>query len=97
MAVLVGRAAELQVLEAALGDARAGRGRLFLLVGEPGIGKTRQILAYLIRNPDREFHVLHLANVASGAEGGELLLQGSAGRARPEAAPSARASTFSGA
>jgi DNA-binding CsgD family transcriptional regulator len=39
--VFVGRQAELGVLQAALEDALAGRGRLVLLVGEPGIGKTR--------------------------------------------------------
>jgi tetratricopeptide (TPR) repeat protein len=38
---LLGRTAELAALEAALGEACAGRGRLLLLVGEPGIGKTR--------------------------------------------------------
>jgi DNA-binding SARP family transcriptional activator len=38
---LVGRDAELDELEAGLGDAFAGRGRLFLLFGEPGIGKSR--------------------------------------------------------
>lgn len=37
----VGREAELQELLAGLEDAVAGRGRLFLLVGEPGIGKSR--------------------------------------------------------
>jgi hypothetical protein len=37
----VGRAAELAELHAALDDAAAGRGRLFLISGEPGIGKTR--------------------------------------------------------
>src|SRR5882672_1499616 len=37
----VGRAAELGELRAALDDAAAGRGRLFLISGEPGIGKTR--------------------------------------------------------
>lgn len=37
----VGRARELSVLRAALADARDGRGRLVLLAGEPGIGKTR--------------------------------------------------------
>lgn len=37
----VGRERELAELRAGLDDARAGRGRLFLLVGEPGIGKTR--------------------------------------------------------
>jgi len=41
MPMLLARDAELAALEAALGDARTGRGRLFLLVGEAGIGKTR--------------------------------------------------------
>jgi DNA-binding SARP family transcriptional activator/tetratricopeptide (TPR) repeat protein len=37
----VGRESELAELSAGLEDAIAGRGRLFLLVGEPGIGKSR--------------------------------------------------------
>ncbi|HET8821709.1 MAG TPA: BTAD domain-containing putative transcriptional regulator [Thermoleophilaceae bacterium] len=37
----VGRERELAQLVGGLGDAFAGRGRLFLLVGEPGIGKSR--------------------------------------------------------
>jgi hypothetical protein len=37
---LVGRARELAQLAAAVEDAMAGRGRLVLLTGEPGIGKT---------------------------------------------------------
>ena len=37
----VGRERELGELRAGLDDALAGRGRLFLLVGEPGIGKSR--------------------------------------------------------
>jgi DNA-binding SARP family transcriptional activator len=37
----VGRARELAELAGGLDDACAGRGRLFLLVGEPGIGKSR--------------------------------------------------------
>jgi DNA-binding SARP family transcriptional activator/tetratricopeptide (TPR) repeat protein len=37
----VGREQELAELSAALEDAVAGRGRLILLVGEPGIGKSR--------------------------------------------------------
>jgi eukaryotic-like serine/threonine-protein kinase len=37
----VGRTTEMAELVAGLDDAFAGRGRLFLLSGEPGIGKTR--------------------------------------------------------
>jgi predicted ATPase len=39
--VLVGREAQLAALDAALARAAAGRGRLVLVAGEPGIGKTR--------------------------------------------------------
>jgi len=39
--LFVGRRQELAVLEAALSDAMSGRGRLVMLAGEPGIGKTR--------------------------------------------------------
>ncbi|HEV3363522.1 MAG TPA: adenylate/guanylate cyclase domain-containing protein, partial [Acidimicrobiia bacterium] len=38
---LVGREAELTRVEAALTDAAAGRGRMALVVGEMGVGKTR--------------------------------------------------------
>ena len=39
--VFVGRKRELDGLRAVFDDAAAGRGRLVMLVGEPGIGKTR--------------------------------------------------------
>ncbi len=39
--VFVGRQREMGELAAALDDALSGRGRLVMLVGEPGIGKTR--------------------------------------------------------
>jgi predicted ATPase len=42
--VLVGRDSELAELLAGIDDATAGSGRLFLLAGDPGIGKSR--LAY---------------------------------------------------
>src|SRR5687768_410853 len=38
---LLGRDRELAELHAALGSAESGKGTLVLLVGEPGIGKTR--------------------------------------------------------
>lgn len=41
--IFVGRQAEMATLQAALEDALAGRGRLVLLDGEPGIGKTRTV------------------------------------------------------
>ncbi len=37
----VGRQQEMADLKAALEDTMAGRGRLLMLAGEPGIGKTR--------------------------------------------------------
>jgi predicted ATPase len=45
--VFVGREAEMGVLQAALEDALAGRGRLVMLVGEPGIGKTRTVREFV--------------------------------------------------
>src|SRR5260370_23707213 len=41
LGAFVGRDRELAELRAGLDDASEGRGRLFLLSGEPGIGKTR--------------------------------------------------------
>src|SRR5258708_36519565 len=37
----IGRESELAELRAGLAEALAGRGQLFLISGEPGIGKTR--------------------------------------------------------
>ena len=39
--LFVGRKRELAQLDAAIDDALVGRGRLVMLSGEPGIGKTR--------------------------------------------------------
>ena len=49
----VGRAGELDLLRAGLAEARAGRGRLVLVVGEPGIGKT-SLARELARHAERE-------------------------------------------
>ena len=37
----VGRSREMDVLRAALAEAKNGRGQIAMLAGEPGIGKTR--------------------------------------------------------
>ena len=39
--IFVGREKELELLEALLAQARDGTGRLALVTGEPGIGKSR--------------------------------------------------------
>jgi len=54
----VGRARELGELIAGLEDACAGRGRLFLLVGEPGIGKSRLAEELMARADARGTRVL---------------------------------------
>src|SRR5215470_6893777 len=55
--VLVGRDGELGELLAGLDDAASGRGRLFLLAGEPGIGKSRLADEAAARARDRGFKV----------------------------------------
>jgi DNA-binding NarL/FixJ family response regulator len=54
---LVGRAAELEALEAALATVERGRPAILELQGEPGIGKTR-LLAELRRRADRRGHLV---------------------------------------
>jgi class 3 adenylate cyclase/tetratricopeptide (TPR) repeat protein len=55
---LVGRAAELGLLLAAVDDARAGRGRVIELIGEPGIGKSRLLAEVREQAPDLDLLVV---------------------------------------
>jgi len=54
---LVGRGRELGIIEAALTDAEASRGRLVLVSGEPGIGKTSLADAATALAAQRHFKV----------------------------------------
>jgi predicted ATPase len=54
----VGRDKEMETLIAALDDAVAGRGRLVMLAGEPGIGKTRLAQELARKAQERECKVL---------------------------------------
>jgi len=54
---LVGRQSELEQLEGLYRQAQQGEGRLVLLSGEAGIGKTRLIQEHLARHPESD--VLH--------------------------------------
>jgi DNA-binding SARP family transcriptional activator len=56
--VFVGRERELAELGEGLDDALAGRGRLFLIVGEPGIGKSRLAEELVVRARARGARVL---------------------------------------
>jgi tetratricopeptide (TPR) repeat protein len=54
---MIGRARELGELDAGLDEASSGSGGLFLLVGEPGIGKTRVAEEAARRAKERGFSV----------------------------------------
>ena len=49
---LVGRETELQQLDIALGAARDGRRQLLFVSGEPGVGKTALVEAFLARHAE---------------------------------------------
>ncbi len=67
---LVGRALELDRLVAAWADARAGSGSALLLLGEPGIGKTRLIteLAELVAGQPHRWFAAHGSSLARHSE-----------------------------
>jgi tetratricopeptide (TPR) repeat protein len=56
--LFVGRERELVQLDAALGEAIGGRGRLCLIAGEPGIGKTRLAECVAARAAERGASVI---------------------------------------
>jgi MoxR-like ATPase len=56
--IFVGRARELETLRAVLKDALDGCGGLVMLVGEPGIGKTRTAQQFAAHVAQRGVQVL---------------------------------------
>jgi DNA-binding CsgD family transcriptional regulator/tetratricopeptide (TPR) repeat protein len=67
---IVGRDPDLEPLHAVLEDAASGAPAVVLLVGEPGVGKTRLVAEVEVRAAARGFTVLHGDCV--DLEGGEL-------------------------
>ncbi|MET9030857.1 AAA family ATPase [Nocardia sp. NPDC004168] len=57
MTTLVGRAAEVRSIEGALADARSGAARAVVVLGEPGIGKTRLLSELSGRATAADFEV----------------------------------------
>jgi DNA-binding NarL/FixJ family response regulator len=56
---LVGRMAELELVERMLDGTSAGEARFLFVSGEPGIGKTRLLSELLLRAADRGYLALH--------------------------------------
>ena len=62
----VGRDAEMEQLRRAAEQARAGRGQVVAVVGEPGVGKSRLYYEFLQSHHAREFLVLESGSVSYG-------------------------------
>ena len=56
--IFVGRDVEIERMKTALDDAESGRGRIVMLVGEPGIGKTATIHKFVKEIVQRDVEVL---------------------------------------
>ena len=91
--IFVGRERELSVLEDALADARAGRGRLVVLAGEAGMGKSR-LADELASHAKAPRHACPLGPVLGGGRRARLLAVGAGSanvRARMRTGRAARA------
>jgi tetratricopeptide (TPR) repeat protein/predicted Ser/Thr protein kinase len=67
---LHGRERNMEQLKAAWEEARAGRGGVVLLEGEPGIGKTRLVDAFMRSIEREQAHILYGSYPPSGGMGG---------------------------
>jgi DNA-binding CsgD family transcriptional regulator len=66
-AVLVGRRAELDLLDAGLAAVRRGSGQIYLVSGDAGIGKSRLIEEFANRNDDVRVFTGHCVNASTDA------------------------------
>jgi class 3 adenylate cyclase len=62
----VGRDAEIELLRQALGQAGEGRGQLFAVVGDPGVGKSRLVWEFTHSHRSQGWLVLEAASVSYG-------------------------------
>jgi class 3 adenylate cyclase/tetratricopeptide (TPR) repeat protein len=62
----VGRDREMDHLEQALDQARAGRGQVVAAVGEPGVGKSRLLWEFIHSHRTREWLILESSSVSYG-------------------------------
>jgi class 3 adenylate cyclase/tetratricopeptide (TPR) repeat protein len=62
----VGRDAEMEQLHRALEQARAGRGQIAAIVGEPGVGKSRLVYEFIHSHHVHDWLVLESSSVSYG-------------------------------
>src|SRR5437667_1553880 len=62
----IGRDAEIEQIRRALDLARAGRGQLVVIVGEPGVGKSRLVYEFTHSHRTQDWLVLEASSVSYG-------------------------------
>ena len=62
----VGRAGEIEQLDVALEQSRAGRGQVVAIVGEPGVGKSRLLWEFMHSHRMESCLILEAASIAYG-------------------------------
>ena len=66
LTTFVGRAGEIQQLDAALGHSRAGRGQIVVITGEPGVGKSRLLWQFIHSHRTTGCRILEAASSSYG-------------------------------
>jgi len=66
LTTFVGRAGEIERLDAALAQSRAGRGEVVAIVGEPGVGKSRLLWEFMHSHRMESCRILEAASASYG-------------------------------